>query len=117
MSKRAKRVRTLIKKMTILGEKLSPEIIKRYNLERFIPAQETPPEPAIVKEAAPEPIIEAPPEPVVETPPEVVEEVKAQPKKKATVAKRKPAAKKAPAKQKAPKKRRAKKATPKSEEQ
>ena len=81
MSKRAKRARTLIKRMIMLGETLSPQILKKYGIEEYSPQEgkETPPEsPAKkAKVVAPEPVAvpELTPEPVV-APEPVAEEAK-----------------------------------------
>tara|TARA_R110000824_G_scaffold106255_2_gene251042 strand:- start:22493 stop:22855 length:363 start_codon:yes stop_codon:yes gene_type:complete len=120
MSKRTKRARTLIKKMTMLGEKLSPEILKRYGIEKFAPKNKMEPEPAVIEETVPEP--ELTPEPVAEPEPELTPEPVAEPEPEAVLEKEvrapkpKLAVKKTPAKKTAPKKRRAKKATPKTKE-
>ena len=71
MGKRNKRARTILKKASILGEEISPEVARRYGIEKLLPQKTNTEKIEELKTKNPEPIIE---EPVVLEEPKFVTE-------------------------------------------
>ena len=71
MGKRNKRARTILKKASILGEEISPEVARRYGIESLLPQKTNTEKIEELKTKNPEPIIE---EPVVLEEPKFVTE-------------------------------------------
>ena len=79
MGKRSKRARTLLKKATMLGEEISPEVARRYGITDLLPKKTNTEKIEELKTKNPEPVIE---EPVtLEEPSFVVEAPKVEVKK------------------------------------
>ena len=60
MGKRNKRARTLLKKASILGEEISPEVARRYGIESLLPQKTNSQKIEELKNKNPEPIKEEP---------------------------------------------------------
>ena len=58
MGKRNKRARTLLKKASILGEKISPEVARRYGIDNKLPQKTNTEKIEELKTNIPEPVIE-----------------------------------------------------------
>ena len=106
MGKRAKRARTLLKKMSILGEKLEPKLLRRYGLK--VPEDNSVMQDKVRKEVPPPPVVEeekadvAPDtnftpdiaEEMIKEVEEMVEEIKLKPKPKPRARRRRTSVKK-----------------------
>ena len=60
MGKRNKRARTILKKASILGEEISPEVARRYGIESSLPQKTNTEKIEELKTKIPEPVIEEP---------------------------------------------------------
>ena len=60
MGKRNKRARTILKKASILGEDISPEVARRYGIESLLPQKTNSQKIEELKTKIPEPIVEEP---------------------------------------------------------
>lgn len=60
MGKRKKRARTLLKRASILGEEISPEVARRYGIESLLPQKTNTEKIEELKTKIPEPIVEEP---------------------------------------------------------
>tara|TARA_R100000808_G_C2088333_1_gene109653 strand:+ start:154 stop:510 length:357 start_codon:yes stop_codon:yes gene_type:complete len=95
MGKRNKRARIMLKKASILGEEISPEVARRYGIESRLPQKTNTEKIEELKTTQPEVVVETPttieePAFMTEAPKVVVEEPKVEVKKKTTTRKRAP---------------------------
>ena len=60
MGKRNKRARTILKKATILGEEISPEVAMRYGIDKRLPQKTNSEKIEELKTKKPEPVVEEP---------------------------------------------------------
>ena len=97
MGKRNKRARTILKKATILGEEISPEVAMRYGIDKRLPQKTNSEKIEELKTKKPEPVVEEPvvlEEPKFMTEPEPAEVVVEEPKVKVKKTVKKQAARK-----------------------